>query len=259
MQKNSVWSRVNAWLRGDEQSGHIGGSSDGRPNVVISESVARKENGPAQSGASAAPLRPMPASEPGSNGPADRNISGAASLRGRDDRVVELVAAVKDHLEAQVQGADILVGALDRLAEGIEGLPNAAKNELDVLERIRVDVASTLGAAKRLETTLVQVPKLADAQRETMVTLNNELTRLRETDTRIATALDGVQQVMVELRDGIGRSAGAMRDFRSEMADRHEHLASLVERQSQRFVWLAGGAIALGALAVVLGLVSVFR
>ncbi len=256
MEKNTVWSRVGAWLRGDESEGSL----EKNPSEFRSPSTTVQTE--QDRGIQTIDMKAAPApstSEPSikKNGPVDRSVSGITDHDTSTDRLAELVVSIKEHLEAQVQGADVLVGALDRLADGLERLPDAAKNELEVLERIGRDVAGTVGTLKRLESSVSQTPKLADAQREAVVTLTNELGRFRETDEKIAGVLEGVQGVMVELRDGIGRSAGAMREFRTEMAERHDTLAQLVEQQSRRFVGLATGAIILGSVAVILGIISV--
>jgi len=188
VEKNSVWSRVSAWLRGEEGDDSVEVSTRLAPPSNPT-SGATKES-PSASGSSQ-PSRMFKSPEPSplrTNGPVDRSAASAAEPRRADDRIAEFVASIKDHLEAQVQGSDVLVGALDRLADGLERLPSAAKDELGLLERINGDLASGIGTLKRIESTLAQMPKLADARREAMVTLNNELSRLRETDAKIAFA-----------------------------------------------------------------------
>jgi chromosome segregation ATPase len=259
VQKESVWSRVNAWLRGDPVDSLAGERHrTSSPSTSIATPFAgERNNGPDDSASvRAAPMGSTRLSEEGHLEPRASRVAKSGSTR---DGLEELVSSIKEHLESQVKSSDVLVDALDRLAEGIEGLPAAAKDEQQVLDRIGTDLSSGLGALKRLESALAHLPKLADAQRETIVAMNGELSRLRETDEKIATALNGVQQIMVELRDGIGRSAGVMRDFRTEMAERHEHLAAAIEQQVQRFLKLAVVAVALGGLAVVLGLIGLLR
>lgn len=259
MQKESVWSRVGAWLRGDPDDSLAGErhTTSAPSTSIATPFTGERNNGPDDS----ASVRAAPVGSPRSSeaGQPEPRASRAARTGPTRDGLEELVSSIKEHLESQVKSSDVLVDALDRLAEGIEGLPAAAKDEQQVLDRIGADLSSGLGALKRLESALAQVPKLADAQRETMVAVNSELSRLRETDEKIASALNGVQQIMVELRDGIGRSAGVMRDFRTEMAERHDHLAAVIEQQVQRFLKLAVVAVALGGLAVVLGLISLLR
>ena len=256
MEKNSVWSRVHAWLTGETHPDGVSNTTSVRATSAHSiprdVEVQAGEKLDAQRLAGASTIS-MP-----TNGPVERERSRQHGPRSSEDRLEVCVSAIKEHLEAQVQGADVLVEALDRLASGLEGIPKAAREELGVLERMGGELAVGVGTMKRLETSMAQMPKLADGQREAIVSMNNEMVRLRETDTKIGSTLEGVQQVMTELRDGIGRSAGAMREFRTEMAERHDHLAQTFERQAERVVKLAFVAVALGCAAVVVALIGLF-
>jgi hypothetical protein len=275
MEKSTLWSRIGAWLRGDEPGDSLDRGSPESTSGSNSPTIDKRTD----------PNGPMTQREPsvatGTSLPSSRVSPSAAGVERQSDakftwskrpdsagqrgdaasydRLTELVGSIQEHLKSQVQEADVLVEALDRLAEGIERLPDTAKGELGALERIGNDLATGLASMKRLENAMARLPELTEANRDAMRSIGGELERLRDTDGKIVTALEGLQQVLVELKEGIGRSAGVMRDFRSEMAERHDRLAEIVEIQSKRLTWFSIAVVGLGLVAVIVGAIGLLR
>lgn len=248
MEKSSVWTRIGAWLRGDEpRDGFSQGSAQGAAHSLVNPPPAK--DGPS--------LSAPPAES--STEPAATNPTASATAAKSEASLHEMVGSIKEHLQAQVQSADVLVESLDRLAGGLERLPDVAKDELGVLEHISEDVSAAVASLKRVESSLGEWAEWGDAQREVLHQLARTLDQLRETDGKIAASLDGLQHGVVELRESVTETSGMMRAFRTEWIERHDRLVLRIEQQTNRLTVLAIAAAGLGAVAALLGILAMTR
>ena len=95
-------------------------------------------------------------------------------------RIIDLVASIREHLELQDKRAERMAPTLERLAEGLADIPSASKAQVDLLSRVGDLLESEVERTKNLEASLSQLPHIADAQRETMVSMGRQLDVLRE-------------------------------------------------------------------------------
>ena len=244
----SFWSRINAWLRGNDRAdGHTSSPSFHDASGSVSPTI-KQANAPYGLAA--------PGTTYGSGRGVDEPRPEKAST---ESRLTQLVESIQENLRAQVQGSDVLVGSLDRLAEGLERLPEFAKAEAGVLEKVAADVSAGAGGVKRLEAVLSQWPQIVDSQREAFVMLTRELERTRQSHEKVVTALDTLQQSVTRSISTSEQASTALRDLRTEGTRREEKLERLAGELSQRLYWCAGVGVGVAALAIILALVALFR
>jgi uncharacterized phage infection (PIP) family protein YhgE len=174
-------------------------------------------------------------------------------------QLTDLVDSIQENLKAQVQGADVLVGSLDRLADGLERLPQLAKSEAGTLEKIAADVAAATGGFKRLEVVLAQWPQLIDAHRESNVTLTHELERTRQSHDRLVATLETLQRALAARDTTMEQAMTLLREMRADACRREERLNQLAAHLSQRFLWSAAAMAGVLSLGLVLALIALFR
>lgn len=174
-------------------------------------------------------------------------------------RVAQLMDSVRSHLEQQGERADLMARSLDRVANALGEMPEVWKSHLETVSAIRDHLGTTSGFVKRIDENLSQLPQIADAQRETMVSIGRQLDGARQSDERIASVLQGCESGLTQLAEATGASAKALQELRWDTAAREERVAVILREQSQRFRVFAFAAMALAAVAAGLGLVGLFR
>lgn len=199
------------------------------------------------------------ASDSGSNGPqglrAGLEAPGAGGFparpvdrREQDERyarVIGLVESIQHHLTLQDQRAERLAPAIERLAEGLANLPATSKSQLDLLNRIHALLEADLAGSKRIEAVLSQIPQIADAQRETMVSMGRQLDVLREMGDRSVASATSLQDAMSELARTTTDGTSAIKQMHVDSASREEQVVALLETQTRRVTWLFGATIVL--------------
>jgi gas vesicle protein len=174
-------------------------------------------------------------------------------------RVVNLIDAIQTHLASQAEESQRMARSLERLAESLSHVPDASRQELELLTRIQDSMTADLAGTKRIEDCLSQLPQLADAQREAMVSIGRQLDSSRETSERVASTLGEVQQAVGGLGEATDASAKAVQELRHDASARGERIAELVKDQTRRLTTLAWAMIGLAVVAAVVALVAVIR
>ena len=174
-------------------------------------------------------------------------------------RVVNLMEAIQTHLEMQAKRSDIMARSLDRLAEGLAQVPDASRKHLELLSTISEAVAAGAASAKRVEESLIQLPQLADAQRETMVSIGRQLDLSQQTSGRVADTMDESREAITKLSVATEASTRTLREMHQEAGVRDERAAFLLQEQTRRLVMFAWSAIGLAVVVAVVGLIALFR
>ncbi len=174
-------------------------------------------------------------------------------------RVVNLMDAIQKHLASQDERSDMMVSSLDRLAENFKEMPQASRRHLDLLSGISEAVQADAASTKHVEEALSQLPQLADAQRETMVSIGRQLDLSRQTSEQVAGTMEGFQQAVTRLSETTEASSKALQEMRWDATAREERVATLLQKQTRWLLVFAWSAIALAAIAAVVGLIAILR
>jgi len=248
--KTKFWSRVGHWFGNPERPF---GDDDTDSTDAYSSAAAPEEAGEHRDvGALAAQKQ------------AQRD-SGAAIVPPAPDgdrmeqayaRIIDLVGSIQKHLELQDQRAQRMGPTLDRLAEGLTNIPKAAEKQLELLAKMTAQLEDDAERATRAEGLLSQLPHIADAQRETVVSMGRQLDVLQNSGAKNSAALDGLHQAVSVLTQATNGSTTALKQIHVDSAEQGEQLAQLMREHTRRLTLLAGVAI---VLAVVAGLVAYLR
>ncbi len=173
--------------------------------------------------------------------------------------VVGLVESIQEHMESQGGRSERMAHSLDRLAVSLEGISGASKTQMDQLAGIGEELKSGTASTKRTEELLSHVPQMADAQRETMVSVGRQLDVLRQGNERGTESLVQLHEAIVRLSEATGASTTALKHMHVDSVAREERLTELLEEQTKRLTLFAWMAIAVAVTAMVLGLVALLR
>lgn len=244
MERTRFWSRVGHWFRA---ANHPDGDGGGSGGIAEMESASPRLT---QAVTGVEPLQDPP-------------IPQAAQLeieRERLDeaysRILDLIASIRNHLELQDQRAERMAPTVDRLATGLANIPEAARTQVELLSGITKHLENDADRAKRIEGLLSQLPHLADAQRETMVSVARQLDLAMEISGRQTGVLEECQGALSHLGDLATESTAALGKLYAESTEKEERLVRLITVQTSRLTLFCGAAIAVAAVAVVLGLLA---
>lgn len=174
-------------------------------------------------------------------------------------RVVKLMDGIEQHMAAQDERSDHLVRALDRVVETLTDASTTSHQQLEVLSAIRESTTAGEAGRKRLEEELAQLPRLADAQRETMVSIGRQLDAAQSTDEKIAASMVEVNESVAGLAKVTEASRDTVAHLRTDAALREEHLASMLHEQGKRLTIVAWSAISLAGVVTIVFLVDLIR
>jgi len=241
MERTGFWTRMGGWFRPSRRNGGEGGT-----DLMSGDQLSESASGSTSIEGSGSRVRLL------------RNPH-LERLEEEYGRVVQLMDSVRSHLEQQGERADLMARSLDRVADAMGGMPEVWKTHLETVSAIRDHLGTTSSCVKRIDENLSQLPQIADAQRETMVSIGRQLDGARQADERIASVLQGCENGLTKLADATGASVKALQELRWDTAAREERVAVILREQSQRFRVFAWAALALAAVAAGLGLVGLFR
>ena len=252
MDRTRIWSRMGRWFKaaetpsdptapsGDDGSGH--GDSLPFASDLSSPETAIEPKTPASS-----------------RFRLSRTNAAIERLEKEYGRVVGLIESVQTHMERQGERSEVMAGALTRLAESLDHLPDASTSQLGMLSKISEQLDVDAACAIRIEEGLSQLPSLADAQREAMVAVARQVETSRESTERVADSLDVCQQSMAQLGDATMATERAATQLYRDTSARDERLASILQEQTRRLTLFAYAALTLAVVAVVVGVVALTR
>lgn len=174
-------------------------------------------------------------------------------------RIIDLVASIRNHLEQQDRRAERMGPTIEALAEGLGKIPEAANTQVELLAEIERRLQHDAERAKRTEVALAQLPHVADAQRETMVSMGRQLETLNEANERGAVAFQEFRQVLSQLTDATHASTSFLKQIQVDSAAREDHMARLMMEQTKRFTLFALAVIILAAVAAAAGVFALVR
>lgn len=247
MERQKIWTRMGQWFKSSDrgsprstESLPSGGGVSGERRESLSSAVLPRNEGLETGGRSAPALSPI------------------ERLEQQQSRVAGLVESIQDHLTSQAQRTDSIAVSLEKLAGSLAHLPDSASTQLGMLEKISDEVARSSGSARRLEDTLGQLPQLADAQREAMVSVGRQLEASCEATGEMASTLSGVRDVVAQVGETTTASTESLKNLRSELTNREQRVATLLSEQTgrlDRFAWTLVGLVAAILIVAVLVLV----
>lgn len=238
------WSRVGHWFkRGD---GNGSGGEPGEPRIIPSK---RGATGEGEGNGHDGSIR-------------TRGFRSGARLdqvAADQERIVSLMESVRQHLDAQAHRTERMAVAVDRLGDALMRLPALSETQTSLLGSISESLIAEAAASKRIEEGLSQVPRIADAQRETMVAMGRQLDAARQTSDRVGGAVEDVRKAITDLGEVTGSTSKTMQEIWSQASVREKRLADLMAEQTRRLTLFAWSALGLAGIAAVAGVISLLR
>ncbi len=247
VESQRFWSRVGQWFKKSEQdslpaSSVLSSPGAGDPVMATSARAAIIER-------------------PGHTGPLGRfRRSGRgvelARLRAQYAHVENLMDAIQRHMESQADRSERIACSLDRLAQSLSGVPETFRHQLELLTTISETAVSEQARMNRMEESLAQWPEIADAQRETMVSISRQLDAAREMDERVTSTINECRVAFGHVEEATTTSTSAVERFAATASASNERIATLMHEQDKRFRSFSWSAMVLAGIATVIAVIS---
>jgi hypothetical protein len=173
--------------------------------------------------------------------------------------VVDLIGSLQEFSKLQDERAERVAESLERIAENLTGVREASGNQTELLTEIRAQLQAGTAGGKRLEDALSELPRIADAQRETMVSIGRQLDVLRESGEQETKTTDELRQSVSRLVETTLASTAAFKEMHVDSAAREEQMAKLVQEQTRRLTFFALAAVALAVVAALASVAALLR
>lgn len=257
MERTKFWLRVGQWFGAGRRRRRFAVAEEGAPEAGVAPSDG-PPNIPVDNEGNATALV-------GAEGRSDaklrfgRSSAGMEKLAEEYARVVKLMDGIQQHMSSQDERSERMVQALDRLVENQADAPQVSQRQLEALCSISDAVSADAAARKRIEEELAQLPRIADAQRETMVSIGRQLEATRETNEHVGTAVSEVHRSVASLGDVTESSLKTLERLQAEATVREERLAAVFQEQGRRLAVVAWSAIGLATVVAGIFLVNLLR
>lgn len=245
VERTRFWSRVGHWFKA---ANHPDGDGGGPGGIAELESASPRLR---QAVKGVEQLQDPPVPQAGQV-EMERERLDEAYLR-----ILDLIVSIRQHLELQDQRAERMAPTVDRLAEGLANIPEAARTQVELLSGITKHLESDADSAKRIEGLLSQLPHLADAQREAMVSVARQLDLAMEISGKQTGVLEEFGGALSHLGNLATESTAALGKLYAESTAKEERVARLITVQTRRLTLFCVAAIAVAATGVVLGLIAI--
>ncbi len=251
VQMTRFWSRLGGWLRAPGRSVLINGGGD-RPDESTDVFDVGFDAMPPDR-ASDTRLIPAPKPRPRKT---DANLE---RLEETYAKIFGLVESIQAHCQVQDRRSQQAVDSLDQMVGHLAEARDSANARKDLLSNLAEQVTDHTARTRRMEENLAQLPRLADAQRESLAAIGRQLDSARQTADRATTTLTGLEHAVSSLGEATVASAKSLRQLHEDSCAREERMADLLSQQTKRMTylaWIAAGAALTGA---VLGFAALLR
>ena len=252
MERTRFWSRVGNWFTGADKA-TASAAGDGAAGIQPSE-----VSSPTDSQPDATPIAGESRSGTTSRLRASRSGPSSGGIEEQHPQLAESVERLERHLASQAEHTERIAGSLDRLGAGVVDLPEAARQQSELLSAIHQEASAQLACAKRIEESISQLPQTADAQRETMVSIGRQLDLSKEASDRVAAIIAEHHEVLGKLAEATTATTKALQEMRWDVSARDAQFSTLLTQHTKRFTLFAWSAIGLAVVAAIIGLLALF-
>ena len=161
-----------------------------------------------------------------------------------------------DQLENQNRVLEKMSKALEDVARSVVQLETKCQSLAEQNSKLVSSVQSGSETLKRLEDSIKQMPRVADAQRETLVTVSKQLESMREVGEATIAAVGSLEQRSTDQTTAIQTAVSAINSS-WERTDAHQKdMTAAQDLQTRRITWFGASAVTLAGAALVVALIA---
>lgn len=252
MSSVSIWTRLGNWLRSSQSSGgeliEIQSDSASAPTAedltVVNEPAPA--TAPEDEGTGLSPI-----------GRWHRREQVLQRLQEGYERVVELLSAIREHLDSDSEHAQRIDDSIGQLTETVSQWPASHERQRETLEEISKRIQGQCDQQQRLAEAVSEWPAAVGRQTETIDQVREELRAGQESQSEAASTLGSLEKGLGGLADSARTSTRMFESFDRKLDARDKALVDALETQTRKLKTLVGATLALSGLAAVAAIVAV--
>jgi len=160
-------------------------------------------------------------------------------------------------LERQSNQGQRVEALLERSVHSVDDVRESLSSLGETLSVVRQHLADDAVAQRKLHEVIAQIPRVADAQREAMVTLTRQHERLHEQSEQQYRALGSLNDAIARQQTTIEGILALLREGHQVAELRADRTARLMEKQTGRMTVFGVWIVVLAFSALVLGVIAV--
>ena len=247
MEKSTLWTRVNGWIKHPRRSMGWNSIETGVPPVEKVDSYSLSGDNVHAS--------------PG-NGHRRTWLSFGSNRRNSEEQsrqISELVRALQTQAERQTKVAENANANLERLIGSLAVIPTVMQTQQEALIAIqrRLEMQST--SQKQLEEVVDHLGDISEAVRESSVAFAAYSEVARQSGERVTSELQQQGQAVAQLAQSVTPMARAVNDLRFDIGSRGEDLTQCVSQLNRKLVQFASATLILALIAAIIGVVALLR
>lgn len=243
MEHTGIWSRVGGWFRG------VARSSPNDSNTVHHQSAMASRDNPhvgvlEMKSAAAATLMVDEVDDP------------IAATPGVRENMTPEQPPMADQLHTQNRLLEEILQAMTELSRTVTQWETQSRSSADVVSKMHASMQGGAEAVRRLEESLNQLPRVADAQREALVTVSRQLDLMRESGEATTSAVGSLEQRSLEQTAAIQTAASAINSSWERTEVHQKVVTNALDRQTRRMTWLGITAVSLAGAALIIAVLA---
>ncbi len=242
MEPARLWTRMGSWFRHAVRTNGDEAADVGLSALSVSDD-----------GGAGAAIRPSP------DGDGARRRGGGPDRSGGADEMKELVESVRADLTAQTQSVEAVRVTLERVAELLERVAGDSPQLAELLTGMAGQIDAGAAASKKAEESLSELPRIADAQRETMVSVARQLDLLHGSAERSAGALTEFKGSVTHLGEAGDATLAALSELRADLRGIEARCLGEYRRQAAKFALIGWTLAGIASAALILAAIGLFR
>jgi hypothetical protein len=243
MERTKYWSRRKDWLKNGARKS---GDDSFKP-----QGVATHVDGEDDPGDADAPMHMLSKRR--------RHDTMLEKLQEGYIQVVGLVDAIQKHQQRQDAHAQEICSSLSQMADTLNQIDVAGREQTEKLARIAEELRMGNERSVRWEEAIAQLPKMAEAQRESLSTVARQMEAVGRRDEQMSQSLDSFRDAVTSLSDASMASGVAVKNLQMSTLEAQERTAALVREQNKRFTMLFVVTLILAAVAILSGLLAIWK
>ncbi len=174
------------------------------------------------------------------------------------DQVIDLISSIKEHQKKQEARATEISNALSQMAVSLNSIEGGSRLQSEKLALIAEGLHTTNERAERWEEILAEFPRVAEAQKEALTGVVQQLSAAGERDDRMTSSLDSFREVVVSLGEATTASSVAVKNLQMSTLEGHDRTAALMKEQNKRFTMLFIVTLVLVVVSVATATMALF-
>ena len=174
-------------------------------------------------------------------------------------QVIDLMSSIQEHQRSQDVRATEISNSLAQIASTLSSVESGESYRAETLTRIADELHAGNERAEHWEDVITEFPKMAETQREALISVARQMEAVGSRDSQLAQSLESFRDAVSSLGDATTASSVAVKNLQMSALESHDRTAALMKEQNKRFVMLFVVTLVLVAVSVTTAVIALWN